>query len=69
MDNTKGIVIIKNEYFQKSTLTYAEFKEIALVRIMPDNQITFVEFAMPKRISHKLIDEEKQERKKKKISH
>ena len=41
-DNTKGIVITKNGWFQKSALTYAKAKGITLARILPDNQIEYI---------------------------
>lgn len=59
-DSTKGIVITKNGFFQKSAVSYAESKGIALARIMPDNQITFVLFCMSMQMGRKMTDEEKQ---------
>lgn len=41
-DNTKGIMITKNGCFQKSAVTYAESKGIALARILPDEQIQYM---------------------------
>lgn len=41
-DNTKGIIITRNGYFQKSALTYGESKGIALARILPKEQIHFI---------------------------
>lgn len=40
-DNTKGMMITENGYFQRSALTYAESKGIALARILPFDQIHF----------------------------
>ena len=45
-DNTKGIMITKNGNFQKSALTYADTKGIALARLLPDHQVNFVEYRM-----------------------
>ena len=45
-DNTKGIIITQNGCFQKSALTYAESKGIALARILPSNQVHYVYFSM-----------------------
>lgn len=41
-DNTKGIVITKNGWFQKSALAYAKAKGITLARILPENQIEYL---------------------------
>lgn len=41
-DNTKGIMITRNGWFQKSTLSYANAKGIALARILPDDQVHYV---------------------------
>lgn len=43
-DNTKGMMITQNGCFQRSTLTYAESKGIALARILPSNQVHFAMF-------------------------
>lgn len=40
-DNTKGIIITKNGCFQRSAVSYAESKGIALARIIPSEQIFF----------------------------
>lgn len=41
-DNTKGIMITRNGSFQKSALSYANAKGIALARILPDNQVHYI---------------------------
>ena len=41
-DNTKGIMITRNGYFQKSALAYGRSKGIALARILPDEQVHFM---------------------------
>ena len=41
-DNTKGVMITQNGCFQRSALTYAESKGIALARILPSNQVYFI---------------------------
>lgn len=43
-DNTKGMMITKNGCFQKSALTYAGSKGIALARIIPDEKLLFMKF-------------------------
>lgn len=43
-DSTKGMVITKNGFFQKSALLYAKSKGIALARIIPDTQIQYTLF-------------------------
>lgn len=40
-DNTKGMMITQNGYFQRGALTYANSKGIALARILPPDQIIF----------------------------
>ncbi len=46
-DNTKGIMITKHGSYQKSALTYAQSKGIALARILPENQIQYILYEMP----------------------
>lgn len=41
-DNTKGMMITQKGCFQRSALTYAKSKGIAIARILPDDQIRFV---------------------------
>lgn len=41
-DNTKGIMITCAGVFQKSALTFAHSKGIALARILPDDQIKYI---------------------------
>lgn len=41
-DNTKGMIITRNGCFQKSAISYAESKGIALARILPDEQIKYM---------------------------
>lgn len=41
-DNTKGMMITQKGCFQKSALTYANTKGIALARILPDDQVVFL---------------------------
>ncbi|WP_050698015.1 restriction endonuclease [Anaeromassilibacillus senegalensis] len=41
-DNTKGIIIIRSGYYQKSALKYALSKGITLARIMPENQVSYI---------------------------
>ena len=43
-DSTKGMVITKNGFFQKSALLYAKSKGIALARMIPDDQIQYILF-------------------------
>lgn len=40
-DNTKGIMVTHNGYYQKSALSYAYAKGIALARILPDDQVHY----------------------------
>lgn len=41
-DNTKGIMISHTGAFQRSALNYAHSKGIALARILPDEQVSYV---------------------------
>lgn len=41
-DNTKGIMITHTGSFQKSALTFARSKGIALVRLLPDDQASYI---------------------------
>lgn len=41
-DNTKGIMISHTGGFQRSALNYAHFKGIALARILPNEQVSYV---------------------------
>ena len=45
-DNTKGMMITQKGCFQRSALTYAESKGIALARILPNDQIHFAVFSI-----------------------
>lgn len=45
-DNTKGIMVTRNGYFQKSALSYANAKGIALARILPDDQVDYFMYKM-----------------------
>lgn len=40
--NTKGMMITRNANFQKSALTYAKSKGIALARLLPIDQVTYL---------------------------
>lgn len=48
-DNTKGILITSRGKFQKSALKYAESKGIALARILPDEQVKYIQYELAKR--------------------
>lgn len=45
-DNTKGIIITKHGCFQRSAVSYAESKGIALARIIPSEQIFFAVYCI-----------------------
>lgn len=41
-DNTKGIMITRDGTFQKSALSYAKTKGIAVARLLPNDQVSYI---------------------------
>lgn len=45
-DNTKGIMITREATYQKGAINFAASQHIALARILPDNQVSYVLYNM-----------------------